>query len=154
MIRLFQPCDLEPVMILWLNSNLKAHDFIDPNYWISHLEAVKQLLPQSHLLVYESAGEILGFVGWKEQYIAGIFVDEKSRSNGIGTALLNKLKAENDALFLHVYEKNTRAVRFYLREGFLIAKKQTDEATGETEFQMEWTSPGKKALRNEPGDCR
>ena len=40
------------------------------------------------------------------------------RSRGIGHALLDFLKKRHRFLLLHVYEKNSRAVAFYRREGF------------------------------------
>ena len=71
-------------------------------------------------------------------YIAGIFVSEQMRSTGIGKALLEKCKQIYEKLSLGVYEKNNRAVRFYLREGFVVETKQTDMNTGETEYFMTW----------------
>ena len=39
-------------------------------------------------------------------------------------------------LRLHVYEKNQRAVKFYLREGFEISSEDFEETTGEKEYLM------------------
>ena len=36
------------------------------------------------------------------------------------------------------YQKNVRAVRFYLRENFLIQAEEIDEDTGEKEYIMRW----------------
>ena len=45
-----------------------------------------------------------------------------------------------DELFLNVYQKNTRAISFYQREGFEILREDLDEVTGEKEYVMVWQS--------------
>ena len=37
-----------------------------------------------------------------------------------------------------MYQKNTRAIRFYQREGFQIQCEGLDEATGEKDYEMVW----------------
>ena len=44
----------------------------------------------------------------------------------------------NYALTLNVYQKNTRALSFYQREGFDIQCEGADAATGEKEYTMLW----------------
>ena len=39
---------------------------------------------------------------------------------------------------LNVYQKNTRAISFYQREGFEIQNSGLDPATGEKEYVMVW----------------
>ena len=39
---------------------------------------------------------------------------------------------------IYVYQKNGRAVRFYLREGFTCAEEHVDSATGESELLLTW----------------
>ena len=138
MIRRLQKADVDRVMDLWLDTNLKAHDFIPAVYWRSNFEPVKEMLPQAEVYVYESAGEIQGFVGLSGEYIEGIFVSDEVQSQGIGKRLLDHMKAIKDALHLSVYQKNTRAIRFYQREGFVIQCEGLDESTGEKEYAMLW----------------
>ena len=57
---------------------------------------------------------------------------------GIGKHLLEYVKQTHSTLSLGVYQKNKRAVSFYLREGFSILSEELDEATGETEYTMIW----------------
>ena len=125
-------------MALWLDTNLKTHDFVPAEYWRSNFEPVKEMLPQAEVYVYESAGEIQGFVGLSGEYIEGIFVVDEMQSQGIGRRLLDHMKATKDTLYLSVYQKNTRAIRFYHREGFVIQREGLDESTGEKEFTMLW----------------
>lgn len=138
MIRRLQKVDVDRVMDLWLDTNLKTHDFVPAEYWRSNFEPVKEMLPQAEVYVYESAGEIQGFVGLSGEYIEGIFVVDEMQSQGIGRRLLDHMKATKDTLYLSVYQKNTRAIRFYHREGFVIQREGLDESTGEKEFTMLW----------------
>lgn len=138
MIRAFQPADLDPVAEIWLTANLQAHSFIFPEYWRGNLALVKELLLQAEVYVYEKDGEILGFVGLDGEYIEGIFAAGKAQSQGIGKSLLDFLKAKKPELHLNVYQKNTRAIRFYEREGFQIQSEGLDEATGEKDYAMAW----------------
>ncbi|MEA4835232.1 MAG: GNAT family N-acetyltransferase [Anaeromusa sp.] len=138
MIRKFRDEDLDRVMEIWLNSNLQAHYFISRSYWISNVDVVKSMLPMAEVYVYEQNNHIEAFAGIDNGYIAGIFVSEDVRSKGIGRLLLKKCKGIYKELSLRVYEKNGRAVRFYLREGFAVKTKQTDTNTGEIEYFMTW----------------
>ena len=63
---------------------------------------------------------------------------EAMRSHGIGTCLLNFIKAKKPKLRLQVYQKNSRAIRFYQKEGFVIHREGFDEDTGEKDYEMTW----------------
>ncbi len=138
MIKKFKIDELETVMKIWLQANISAHDFISRNYWQENYKLVEKMLPDATIFVYEEGNVILGFIGLTENYIAGIFVDANSRSKGVGKALLDHVKKSCSELSLQVYKKNSRAVRFYLREGFAVLDEQMDENTGETELVMSW----------------
>lgn len=138
MIREFHTSDTEQVMKLWLAGNEDAHSFIPKEYWRSHFAEVQEDLLKAKVLVCDTDGKIQGFIGMVNEYIAGIFVDKNCRSCGIGKQLLISAKQKHDTLSLSVYQKNTRAVAFYLREGFSILSEAVDEATGENEYTMFW----------------
>ena len=138
-IRKFESKDLDRIMGIWLNTNIEAHDFIDEKYWRDNFDMVKGMMPSAELYVFEEDSEIKGFVGVMENYIAGIFVDGNNKSRGIGKKLLDFVKDKKDSLELSVYEKNTRAMNFYKREGFKIGEKNIDENTDEVEIKMIWS---------------
>lgn len=140
MIRKLQNGDINRVTDLWLKTNLEAHNFIPGQYWTCNYEAVKKMLPQAEVYVYEENKIIQGFVGVQEECIEGIFVSGKMQSRGIGKALLDYIKDKKGRLQLNVYQKNVRAMSFYQREGFTIQREQLDEFTGEKEYVMEWSS--------------
>ena len=137
-IRALREEDLPAVLEIWISANLQAHDFIPEKYWRENLPMVRQ----AQVLVCEAEGKIVGFSGIDNGHIEGIFVDAPMRSRGIGKALLNEWKRRFPTLTLCVYEKNKRALAFYLREGFSKVLLQQDEVTGEMEDMMQW--PGVK----------
>lgn len=139
MIRKLRENDLAAVTKIWLDSNIKAHYFISKEYWISNYPAVKEMLPQAEVYVYEEEDtqQIIGFIGLTENYIAGIFVQENVQSRGIGKQLLNYVKEIKTTLSLKVYQKNVRAISFYQREQFLIQSENIDD-NNEKEFIMSW----------------
>lgn len=54
------------------------------------------------------------------------------------------MKEKKAELALHAYQKNEKAVRFYLREGFRIRREMIDEDTREEEYLMEWSKEAGK----------
>lgn len=138
MIKKLQKSDIDRVAEIWLDTNLKAHDFISEQYWRGNFDMVREALWQAEVYVYESDGKVQGFIGLDGEYIEGIFVSDEIQSQGIGKALLDYAKSRKSELHLNVYQKNTRAIRFYQREGFSVRSEGLDEAVGEKDFLMAW----------------
>ena len=138
MIRELRKVDINKVAEIWLDTNIKTHYFISAQYWKSNFELVKELLLQATVYVYEDKQEIQGFIGLSNEYIEGIFVSAEMQSQGIGKILLNYVKGKRNKLILNVYQKNTRAISFYQREGFEIQHSGLGEATGEKDYVMAW----------------
>lgn len=140
-IRILRENDLTTVMQIWLNTNINAHNFIPKKYWTDNYDAVKDLLLQAEIYVYENdeSHEIMGFMGLTNNYIGGIFVKEEFQSKGIGKQLLNYAKKIKQFLSLNVYQKNVRALSFYQREKFIIQSESIDDYTNEKEFIMSWS---------------
>ena len=138
MIRKFEKNDINPVMQIWKNENIKAHKFISKEYWKNNYNYVKEILPNAEIYVYVLKENIVGFIGINENYIEGIFVSNLAQSKGIGKKLLNFVKNMRKQLKLFVYQKNARAIKFYQRENFKIEYESIDENTGEKEYSMIW----------------
>ncbi|MBS6475358.1 MAG: GNAT family N-acetyltransferase [Clostridiales bacterium] len=138
MIRRLQKTDINRVADIWLDTNLKAHYFISAQYWKSNFASVKEMLSQTEVYVYENGQKIQGFIGLSDEYIEGIFVHGEMQSQGVGKLLLDFIKDRKAKLCLNVYQKNTRAIHFYQREGFEIQSEGLDEATGEKDYIMVW----------------
>ena len=138
MIRVVQKTDITKVADIWLDTNIKVHNFISAQYWECNYELVKDLLLQAEVYVCESNGEKQGFIGLNGDYNEGNFVCDRLQSQGIGKLLLDFVKESRTQLSLNVYQKNTRAIHFYQREGFEIHNEGLDEATGEKDYVMTW----------------
>lgn len=140
MIRAFEENDLNAIMQIWLDTNIKAHYFIPKEYWTDNYEMVKSVLPQAEVYVYEDAAtkQIDGFIGLSDDHIEGIFVQEGVQSHGIGKRLLEYAKCVRSNMSLCVYRENTRAIQFYQREQFVIRSESTDEHTNQKEYVMVW----------------
>ncbi|MDO5601397.1 MAG: N-acetyltransferase [Oscillospiraceae bacterium] len=138
MVREGGPKDEEAVMALWLAANRQAHAFIEAEYWERCFDAVRRMLPRAEMYIDEKDGELTGFIGLAGTYIEGLFVKEAARSQGVGKQLLDFVKTRKPYLTLKAYQKNSRALHFYMREGFALKEKGIDRETGEPEYLMEW----------------
>lgn len=148
MIRVLEEKDVDIVSKIWLETNIKTHDFIASNYWKEHYEIIKDMFLQAEVYVYEIEKEIMGFIGLDKEYIEGIFVLDQYQKRGIGKALLNHVKAKKEHLSLNVYHKNLNAIQFYQRESFCVQYEDVDKNTGEKEYRMVWNRLGSN-LQNE-----
>lgn len=138
MIRKFEKNDINPVMQIWKNENIKAHKFISKEYWKNNYNYVKEILPNVEIYVYVLKENIVGFIGINENHIEGIFIDTNNQCKGIGTSLLNKVKENRDNLTLSVYKKNINAINFYKKNDFIITSENIDKDTAEIEYTMTW----------------
>ena len=96
------------------------------------------MIPQSEVYVSidNQSQAIQGFIGIDDEYIMGIFVDAQKQSHGVGSQLLKFVKSRKKNLTLNVYQKNKRAIQFYLKNGFIIVEDGFDEDTMEKEYTM------------------
>ena len=119
---------------------MEAQSFIPDEYWLENYDNVKNnYLPNSDTYVYEEDGEIKGFVSLIENiFIGGLFLKVDCQRKGIGSKIIDFLKADHDKLQLAVYDRNVRAMNFYFKSGFKITNTEIDEKTNEKEHLMEW----------------
>ena len=144
MIRKFEKNDIEVIMQIWKNENIKAHKFTSKEYWENKYNYVKEILPNAEIYVYIFKENIVGFIGLNENYIEGLFVNTDNQCNGIGTSLLNKVKENRNSLSLNVYKKNISAINFYKKNDFKITSEDIDEKTNEIEYIMTWNKQEKR----------
>ena len=127
MIRKFEKNDINDIMRIWKNENIKAHSFIPKEYWENNYNYVKGILPNAEIYVYLIKENIVGFIGLSQNFIEGIFVDANNQCNGIGTLLLNKVKENRNVLSLNVYKNNKNAIKFYEKNNFKIIDEKIDK---------------------------
>lgn len=101
---------------------------------------VKKSILAAEVYIYtdDYTDDLIGFIGLADNYIAGLFVKQAARSKGVGKALLDYVKGIKSELFLDVYDKNRRAIRFYKREHFKVQEQNVDINTKEKECRLVW----------------
>ena len=83
------------------------------------------------LYVYDD-GVVKGFIKIEGTYIARLFVEPVLQNASIGSQLLEYAVREHGADHLWALEKNTKAIRFYERHGFIATgEKKPEEGTTE-----------------------
>jgi ribosomal protein S18 acetylase RimI-like enzyme len=132
--------EIEAVIKIWLDGNIQTHPFIQPDYWLNHIEYMRQVLPMSEVYVCEVEGEIAGFIGLDGDYIAGLFVSKAYQSQGVGRRLVEFIKQLHPTLTLAVYKQNERAMQFYAKLNFVVVEERIDANTNEVELLMRWNS--------------
>lgn len=83
------------------------------------------------LYVYDD-GVVKGFVKIEGTYIARLFVEPVLQNASVGSRLLEYAVREHNADHLWALEKNTRAIRFYERHGFIATgERKPEDGTAE-----------------------
>ena len=90
------------------------------------------------LWVYDDNGIVKGFLWAGDKQIKKLFVEPVLQSRGIGAKLLEHAVSELGVTYLWALEKNTRAIAFYKRHGFMVTdEKMLEEDT--TEYLVKLT---------------
>jgi putative acetyltransferase len=132
---------IDRIMNIWLQTNIKAHDFIPEQYWVSNYDTVKNVyLPAAKTYIYEENNIVKGFISiLQNSFIGALFVDTVYQRQGVGESLLNYCKNLHDTLSLAVYVENKQAIAFYEKNNFSVQSKQKNEDSGYMEYIMSWS---------------
>ncbi len=137
MIRSYKETDIESVLKIWLITSKIAHDFIDPLFWDSQVENMRDVyIPASEVFVFEECSKVIGFYAMCEGHLAAIFVEQTHQGKGIGKQLIEHANKLNGKYTLSVYKENKAGYQFYLSQGFLVKTEQVDKHTGHLEYTM------------------
>ncbi|MBT0929295.1 MULTISPECIES: N-acetyltransferase [Streptococcus] len=139
MIRSIENKDIDKIMNIWLRSTIKAHDFIQKEYWEKNYNIVKDIyIPMAETFVFEDEECIKGFISIiNNKFIGALFVDIDFQNSGIGKKLINHVTDRYKNLNLAVYKENKKSVDFYINRGFKITKEQINEDSGHNEYIMQ-----------------
>ncbi len=141
MIRAYQQADIDQILSIWLDASIKAHNFIEKEFWESKVIDMREIyLPGSEIFVFEEDKMIKGFVALCGETLAAIFVSPNEQGKGIGKQLLDKSKEVRKNLNLTVYKENRDSIEFYKKCGFKMIKEQIDVHTGHVEILMVFNS--------------
>ncbi|MGP4076594.1 N-acetyltransferase [Halobacillus sp. K22] len=138
-IRRSKETELNRLVDIWYEGSLIAHDFIEKDYWETQRNEMKEkYLPMAETYVISDEKDVVGFISMVDNYLAALFIHVNYQGKGYGKGLLNYMKNQMNIIQLKVYEKNSQAVNFYLKNGFAIIEKLLDERTNEEELLMRW----------------
>ncbi|QBY05991.1 GNAT family N-acetyltransferase [Thalassotalea sp. HSM 43] len=106
------------------------------DWYINSGESDKEL--EKHLsnsFVLEQDTQLLGFSIVFDNFIHLMMIDEKFHRSGLGKLLLTFSEAEltrsgNSIIKLETFEGNTQAINFYLKNNWVISKKEADPEFG------------------------
>jgi GNAT superfamily N-acetyltransferase/chorismate mutase len=144
------PDDLPAIAELHLRVRAAAHPAmphgIHPDHevraWVAGWD-----LTAFDVWVAESGGEPAGYARFGDDWLNDLYVEPGAQGNGVGTALLDLVKAQRPSGFcLWVFESNEPARGFYRARG-LVELERTDGAANEErapDIRMAW--PGGEPL--------
>lgn len=122
------PSEYPELVDIWRSAVRATHDFLDESDFArieSHLAA--DYFPAVTLTVAEKDGEPVGFAGVHGDSLEMLFVSDSARGQGIGSALLAEVVANQGAAKVDVNEQNHSAHGFYLSKGFVqVGRSELD----------------------------
>lgn len=131
LIKPYSPTLRPQILELWERSVLATHHFLKPDDF-SEIKKLVAGINFNELQVYclLNQNTVLGFVGVADQKIEMLFLDPSSMGKGLGKKLLQFAMDELQADKLDVNEQNSKALSFYLKNGFQITERTEKDDQG------------------------
>lgn len=120
-----------PLVEIWRSAVRATHDFLDESDFVrieSHLAS--DYFPAVTLTVAEKDGKPVGFAGVLGDGLEMLFVSDSVRGQGIGSALLAEVVANQAVFKVDVNEQNHGAHDFYLSKGFVQVDRSELDGDG------------------------
>jgi putative acetyltransferase len=123
------PADHEALVGIWRRAVEATHDFLTAAAVDAFEARLREELPRAAVRVATGpAGEPLGFLAARGGEIDMLFVDPPAHGRGVGSALLDDVRAP--ILTLQVNEQNETAWAWYRRRGFVGTGRSDTDADG------------------------
>ena len=136
--------DIGAIMQIWLHTNIEAHPFLSALYWHQRYDAVRAAVKKAQTAVYETHGEIQGFISLStEAEVLELCVAKRKQYTGIGIRLIEHAKQTFPCLSVKCFVQNEHSVKFLLNRGFVPTVEKLNEAAGYAEYTMEWSAKNK-----------
>jgi putative acetyltransferase len=141
-LRRYRAEDEDAAIALWLESWQQAYPSIDfaarVAWWRERWRT--ELVPDAAIVVAEHSGALVGFVTIDGKgYLDQLVVAPDHWGSALATMLVNEAKRISpDKITLLVNTDNTRAIRFYARNGFVHAGEDVNPISGRPVLKMEW----------------
>jgi putative acetyltransferase len=141
-LRPYADADEDAAIALWLRTWQQAYPDIDFSarlaWWRERWR--NELVGHTYIVVADSAGAMTGFVTVdpKTRYLDQIVVAPEAWGSGLAEALVAEARRLSPGgLDLQVNQDNARAIRFYLKQGFVITGEDKN-AAGRLTYWMKW----------------
>jgi putative acetyltransferase len=127
--------DQPALVALWERSVRATHHFLT-NEDVLHLRplvAQELATPTVNWWILDSAANVpLGFLGFANDAIEGLFIDPDHTGAGAGKLLVAHAQslADGRSLIVEVNEQNEAAVRFYASQGFIVFERTPTDFAG------------------------
>jgi len=142
-LRRYEAGDEAAAIALWLRSWQAAYPLLDfaarRDWWRERWR--NELVPSAKIVIAETDGEMIGFVTVdpRTRYLDQLVVAPQCWGSGVGAALIAEAKRLSPSgLDLDVNTDNARAIRFYVREGFVISGAGVNPISGMPVHRMSW----------------
>ena len=142
-LRPYRADDEDAAIALWLETWQKAYPEIDfsarVTWWRERWRG--ELVPNAAIIVAEQANTLAGFVTIDASgYLDQLVVAPDRWGSELADALVDEAKRRSpDRVTLLVNKDNTRAIRFYQRNGFVHAGDDVNPTSGRPVLRMTWT---------------
>ena len=142
-LRPYRGADEEEAIELWRRTWQVAYPHLDftarLDWWRKRWR--EELLPTARVTVAETAGMMVGFVTVDPVtgYLDQIVVAPQAWGSHVAEALVDEAKRISPAgLDLAVNADNARAIRFYEKQGFVVAGADINPRSGAPLHKMAW----------------
>jgi len=141
-LRPYRREDEDAAIALWQHTCQKTYPEIDfaarAAWWRERWR--KELVPNAAIMVAEEAGEVIGFVTIDSKgYLDQLVVAPEHWGTRLANALVDEVKRLSPGgIALLVNTDNTRAIRFYERNGFVPAGEDVNPTSGRPVLRMAW----------------
>ncbi|TAI65515.1 GNAT family N-acetyltransferase [Bradyrhizobium sp. Leo170] len=141
-LRPYRAEDEDAAIELWRRTWQQAYPSIDFGarvaWWRERWRS--ELVPKATIIVAEEADALVGFVTIDASgYLDQLVVDPAHWGSKLASALVDEAKRLSpDGVTLLVNKDNTRAIRFYQRNGFVHAGEDVNPTSGRPVLRMAW----------------
>lgn len=130
-IRTAREADFDDLTDLWERSARSSHAFMDDGEFVELKPHIRDLLlPSMDVWVAEWDGEMLGFVGARDEHVELLYVSPEAQGKGIGPQLLAHIAEGEGPRSVEVYADNAVGLGFYLSQGFRETRRNPLDAAG------------------------
>ena len=141
-LRPYRDTDEDAVIELWFRTWQQAYPSIDFSARLDswRIRWRNELVPSASIVVAEQDIRIIGFVTIDHTgYLDQLVVEPDSWGSDLGTALMTEAKVMSpNGITLFVNTDNTRAIRFYTRNGFHYTHDDVNPVSGRRVYGMAW----------------